>query len=136
MLWPGDDVGAPGRNGFTTGPETVAAELASPTQALPTTGWVTGIFGRRDRLAFLLRHLAAIPAHHLVTLQTDNLWITDTGKAVVKITGKTPLVAESPGDDSVVSRVWPVAVVVGAVPGKSGRVSGDDDPYQQGDPAY
>ena len=42
-------------------------------QALPVTGWPTGIFGRRDRLAFLLHRIGGIPIRVIAGLRTDQV---------------------------------------------------------------
>jgi hypothetical protein len=85
------------RNGLPTDAESAAATLREPARSLPTTGWPTGVFGRRDRLAFLLHQRAAIPAHTLLAIQTGDVTVR-AGMITVK-TGETSVPVVEPHED-------------------------------------
>lgn len=61
-------------------PEPAVAALAA---RIPVSGWTAGLFGRRNRLAFLLHQLAGIPGPELAELRTTRLEVT--GHAAVTV---------------------------------------------------
>ena len=64
---------------------------------LPESGWPAGIFGRRDRLAFLLSELGALPAATLVRLPATAVTVTGPGALQVEQDGRVMAVLAVPG---------------------------------------
>jgi hypothetical protein len=70
-------------------PEPEIADLAA---RIPAVGWTAGLFGRRNRLAFLLHQLAGIPGPELVQLRTAHLEVTGHAAVTVLTTsGQVPV---------------------------------------------
>lgn len=84
------------RNGQPTNPEAIYHELAEPVQMVQITGWPAGLFGRRDRLAYLLHHLGPVPANTLTNLQAGQVQVTAPGTVTVTGANPTDLAIESP----------------------------------------
>lgn len=78
----------------------VFADLIPRAAALPSTGWPVGLFGRRDRLALILHHLAAMPAPALVALAATDLTITAPRR--LSVTTSTGVFDLPAGEDGVV----------------------------------
>lgn len=64
---------------------------------LPEAGWPAGVFGRRDRLAFLLSELGAIPAATLVRLPAAAVTVTGPGAVQVEHDRRVMTVLALPG---------------------------------------
>lgn len=73
------------------------ALLARLAGQLPETGWPCGLPGRRDRLAFLLSELGAIPAATLVRLPAAAVMVTAPRAVQVEHNGRAIAVLASPG---------------------------------------
>lgn len=69
-------------------------EVASLASLIPVAGWPGGLHGRRDRLAFILHQLGAIPARVLVTLRAADIAVT--GHAAVTVMLGSPVTLEGP----------------------------------------
>lgn len=70
------------------------AETAALAARIPAYGWPAAIRGRRDRLAFTLNRLAAIPARALVTLRGTDLAVT--GHSTVTLALGSPVTVTGP----------------------------------------
>lgn len=88
------------RAGRPTQLEALLAELAGPARRLPTTGWPVGMFGRRDRLAYLLHRLGPLPARALPRLSTDHLVRIEPGALTLCLDG-TAMTIRPPLEDPV-----------------------------------
>lgn len=86
------------RTGLPTSPAAIAEPLKEAAGRLPTTGWPAGLFGRRDRLAFLLYNRGPIPASTLVTMRATDVTVTAPATVDVTVDGTTRTVAEPPND--------------------------------------
>lgn len=71
-------------------PEMEAAGLAA---RIPAGGWTAGLFGRRNRLAFLLHQVAGVSGPELVTLQASRLEVTGHAAVTFPAGGGTVTVA-------------------------------------------
>lgn len=84
------------RAGTATDSQTSVAAVTEPARRLPVTGWPTGMFARRDRLAFLLHHRAAIPARRLIALHIADVTVPVARTVEVTVDGTPVTVAEAP----------------------------------------
>ncbi len=72
---------------------TTAVEAAL--RALPTTGWTSGMFGRRDQCLLVLSQLGGVPYKHLATLTAGDVTLA-AGTARIENTAGAWMVAADP----------------------------------------
>lgn len=68
-------------------------------RGVPTTGWPVGVFGRRDRLVYLLHRAGGLPVRTLVALRVADLSVPAPGCVQVPTGGAGTLTVQVPGAD-------------------------------------